>query len=91
MSSFRRAKRAQHSKEKKKIKRQLGELDQVLSNTQKACKLCNESFDNKNPSRLDGWHVHVYDDRAELFCEKCYTQIEFQENLNESGTKAETV
>jgi hypothetical protein len=37
---------------------------------------------------LDSWHVNVYKDKVELYCNKCYTTTatEISENVNEPET-----
>ena len=91
MGALRRLKRNQFNKQRKEIKRQFNEMTKVIDNMQKSCITCGAEFDNKNPEHLDNWRVKVYDDRAELYCDKCYTPPETLENTDEPGTTPETV
>lgn len=84
-------KRAQFNKRKKETKRQLNEVAKVIDGMQKSCITCRAEFDNRNPEHLDNWRVNVYENKAELYCDKCYTPTVIQENTDEPGTTPKTV
>ena len=91
MGALRRLKRTQSNKQKKEVKKQFNHMVKTLDEMKKACLVCDAEFDNKNPEHLDNWRVQVYEDRAELYCDKCYTPTETSENTDEPGTTPETV
>lgn len=91
MGALRKLRRAQLGKVRKEIKQQFNQMAKTLDEMKKSCITCGAEFDNKNPEHLDNWRVNVYDDRAELYCDKCYTPTETSENTNEPGTTPETV
>lgn len=91
MGALRRLKRTQFNKQRKEVKQQFNQMVKTLDGMQKSCITCGTEFDNKNPEHLDNWRVNVYDDRAELYCDKCYTPTEISENTDEPGTTPETV
>jgi hypothetical protein len=88
MGVLRGLKRNQFNKQRKEIKQQFNQMVKTLGQMQKSCIACEAEFDNKNPEHLDSWRVNVYDDRAELYCDKCYTPTatEISENVNEPET-----
>ena len=71
MGALRRLKRTQFNKQRKEVKQQFNQMVKTLDGMQKSCITCGTEFDNKNPEHLDNWRVNVYDDRAELYCDKC--------------------
>lgn len=91
MRASRSLQRAKLKQERKAAKAQFNKITRVIENTRKSCLKCSVPFDNRNPEHLDNWRVLVYDDRAELYCEKCYDQPVNQENADEQGTQAESV
>lgn len=91
MGALRKLRRAQLGKVRKEIKQQFNQMAKTLDEMKKSCITCGAEFDNKNPEHLDNWRVNVYDDRAELYCDKCYTPTETPENTDEPGTTPETV
>jgi hypothetical protein len=88
MGVLRRIKRNQLNKQRKEVKRQFNQMVKTLNGMQKSCVTCGAEFDNKNPEHLDSWHVNVYKDKVELYCNKCYTTTatEISENVNEPET-----
>jgi len=94
MGASRKLMRAQFNKQRKEAKTQFKQMTRVIDNMQKSCLTCGAEFDNRNPEHLDNWRVKVFEDHAELYCDKCYTQpvdSENTENTNEQGTATETV
>lgn len=94
MGVSRKLMRVQLNKQRKEAKTQFKQMTRVIDNMQKSCISCGAEFDNKNPEHLDNWRVNVFEDHAELYCDKCYTpsvDSENMENTDEQGTATKTV
>lgn len=93
MSSSRKMVRAQQGLQKKETKQQFKQITRVIDGMKKSCHSCGAAFDNQNPYHLDNWRVNVFDDYAELVCDKCHNQSvdnNPMENFDEQGTSTET-
>ena len=91
MRASRALQRSKIKRDRKEAKSQLNRIARIIDNATKSCSKCSEPFDNKNQEHLDNWRVLVYDDRAELYCDRCYNPSENQENTDGQGTPTETV
>ena len=72
MSSNRILKRSKDKQVKKNAKQTLKNLERVISETEKRCKICSENFDPKSPESLDTWMVRSSQEGTYLFCPKCF-------------------
>ena len=88
MSLARKVKRNQVNKLKKDLKQEFKKVTKMIDSTEKSCLTCREVFDNKNSDHLDKWTMEVYDDHAELYCDKCYPL--HKEKNDDQSTKTET-
>lgn len=82
MGALRKLQRVRVKKQRKETQVQFNQMVKTLEKMKKVCAVCEAEFDNKNPEHLDKWRVQVYEDRAELYCEKCYTSASTQEKAN---------
>lgn len=65
--------RKNQKQNKKSAVKEIKKIETAINNVEKMCSLCYTTFDvKKNPEQLDSWHVKVFDDHVELFCDVCF-------------------